>query len=148
MYKQNSTQCKFNCNPKMHQILSRVTLYSAALLIGSQFYESWWREEALKKSICSCEIEEIKFSETEIQVILLRYCMHLIPGIGAGIWICTPKVFFHRFHRGHPKGLWKNLSIFFLFSALSHAPGSNESTGTKIFKKKSIKLVKVGLKGS
>ena len=46
----------------------------------------------MKKSICSCEIEEIKFSETEIQVILLRYCMHLIPGIGAGIWICTPKV--------------------------------------------------------
>ena len=92
-YKHNPTQCKFNCNPKMHQILSRVTLYSAALLIGSQFYESWWREEALKKSICSCEIEEIKFSETEIQVILLRYCMHLIPGIGAGIWICTPKVF-------------------------------------------------------
>ena len=71
-----------------------LTLYSAALLIGSQFYESWWREEALKKSICSCEIEEIKFSETEIQVILLRYCMHLIPGIGAGIWICTPKVLF------------------------------------------------------
>ena len=67
----------------------------------------------MKKSICSCEIEEIKFSETEIQVILLRYCMHLIPGIGAGIWICTPKVIFHRFHRGHPKGLWKNLSIFF-----------------------------------
>ena len=74
----------------------------AALLIGSQFYESWWREEALKKSICSCEIEEIKFSETEIQVILLRYCMHLIPGIGAGIWICTPKVYFYRSHHGHP----------------------------------------------
>ena len=75
-------------------------VYLAALLIGSQFYESWWREEALKKSICSCEIEEIKFSETEIQVILLRYCMHLIPGIGAGIWICTPKVhFLHNFQR-------------------------------------------------
>ena len=81
----------YNPNPKMCQAS---TLYSAALLIGSQFYESWWREEALKKSICSCEIEEIKFSETEIQVILLRYCMHLIPGIGAGIWICTPKVLF------------------------------------------------------
>ena len=74
------------------QFKNKPTLFLAALLIGSQFYESWWREEALKKSICSCEIEEIKFSETEIQVILLRYCMHLIPGIGAGIWICTPKV--------------------------------------------------------
>ena len=81
----------YHMGPYVHQ-KTKVNFYSAALLIGSQFYESWWREEALKKSICSCEIEEIKFSETEIQVILLRYCMHLIPGIGAGIWICTPKV--------------------------------------------------------
>ena len=73
----------------------------AALLIGSQFYESWWRDEALQSQICACDQKEIKFTETEVQVILLRYSMHLIPGIGAGIWICTPKTF----------NIWRNVLV-------------------------------------
>merc|ERR1712008_3231 len=84
---------------KLEKLIIKIAIFSvlytfpAALLIGAQFYESWWREEALKTQLCACDQQEVKFTETEVQVILLRYSMHLIPGIGAGIWICTPKTF-------------------------------------------------------
>ena len=83
---------------KLEKLIIKIAIFSvlytfpAALLIGAQFYESWWREQALNAQLCACDQQEVKFTETEVQVILLRYSMHLIPGIGAGIWICTPKV--------------------------------------------------------
>ena len=83
---------RINHHDKLKKALFQSSYILAALLIGSQFYESWWRDEALQAQICSCDQKEVKFTETEVQVILLRYSMHLIPGIGAGIWICTPKV--------------------------------------------------------
>ena len=95
---------------KLEKLIIKIAIFSvlytfpAALLIGAQFYESWWREEALKTQLCACDQQEVKFTETEVQVILLRYSMHLIPGIGAGIWICTPKVIYfvtHLFNFGN-----------------------------------------------
>ena len=95
-------------------VFSLLYTFPAALHIGAQFYESWWRDAASKKvyvneiifdqlltpiiiyifqALCNCDIQESHFSETELQVILLRYSMHLIPGLGSGIWICTPKTF-------------------------------------------------------
>ena len=57
------------------------------------FLINYWPSYYIFQALCNCDIQESHFSETELQVILLRYSMHLIPGLGSGIWICTPKTF-------------------------------------------------------